>query len=235
METEIVEKDVSSHKECKEVEGTRSGNIIDESICADIWEDNVTPIVSSDKNHDVYMYTEIFPAAEYAKLIHLLRMVTEEDVVVLHINTNGGSLDGCKTVCDAIKECKATTVCKLSGTVASAGTVIALVCDQIEMGDYCHWITHYYSGEATGKGNELKAQQEFMDREIERMFYNMHIGFFSKEEIEKIIDGKDRWLNKAEVLKRWVNKSKSKEAVTGMNDGDNDDNNNNKGTVDDTD
>lgn len=221
----------------KKVEGIRPGNIVDEVMCAEIWEDNVTPIVSSERHHDVYMYTEVFPAAEYAKLVHLLRMVTEEDVVVLHINTNGGSLDGCKTVCDAIKECKATTVCALSGTVASAGTMIALACDQIRMGEYCHWMTHYYSGEAVGKGNELKAQQEFMDREIERMFYDTHIGFFSKEEIEKIIDGKDRWLNRAEVFKRWVNKR----TVTGINDddgngdGDGDNDDDNKGTVDDTD
>lgn len=190
----------------KKIEGTRRGNVLDEAICAEIWEDNVTPILSNGNVHDVYMFTEVYAAVEYAKLVHLLRTVTEDDTVVLHINTAGGSLDGCKTVCDAVIECKAKTVCKLSGIVASAGTMIALACDDIEMGRHCHWMSHYYSGGAAGKGNELKAQQEFMDREIERMFYDVHIGFFSKAEIEKIIDGKDRWLNRAEVLERWENK-----------------------------
>jgi len=133
-------------------------------------------------------------------------VVDGSDVIVLHINTGGGSLDGCKTIYDGIKECKATTICKLSGTVASAGTMIALACDKIEMGEHCHWMSHYYSGGAVGKGNELKAQQEFMDREIEQMFYDIHKGFFNVAEIEKIIDGKDRWLNKSQVLERWERK-----------------------------
>ena len=145
-------------------------------------------------------------------------MVTEEDTVILHINTSGGLLDGCKTIYDAIKECKATTICKLSGTVASAGTIIALACDEIEMGDYCCWMTHYYSSEIISRGNELEAdeleaQQEFMSREIERMFYEIYDGFFSKEEIKKIIDGRTRWLNKTEVLKRWVNKGNKSKGV----------------------
>ena len=190
----------------KKVEGTRKGNILDEVICADIWEDSLTPIVSKAGLHDVYMYTEVFPPEEYPKLVHLLRTIGEDETVTFHINTGGGSLDACKSICDAIAECKAVTICKLSGTVASAGTMIALSCDGIEMGEHCHWMSHYYSGGAVGKGNELKAQQEFMDREIERMFYAVHKGFFTNDEIEKIIDGKDRWLNKTEVLERWANK-----------------------------
>ena len=54
--------------------------------------------------------------------------------------------------------------------------------------------------------HEMKARQEFIDKSLRDAFYSFHEGFFSGEEIETIIEGKDVWLGKKEVLARWENK-----------------------------
>ena len=186
----------------KKVTGARPGSVIDEKVTAEIWVDSVTPIVSRGSRHDVYMYTEVFAPAEYAKLVHLLGMVGADDMVVLHINTGGGMLDSCELIMNAIHECDAIVIGKLSGTVASAGTMIALACDELEISPHCHWLSHMYSGNVAGKGSDMKAEQAFMDTEIEKMYYEIHRGFFTEEEIASLVDGKDRWLNKDQVVER---------------------------------
>ena len=56
------------------------------------------------------------------------------------------------------------------------------------------------------KGNEIKARQEFTERTTSATFRRIHEGFFTKKEIEEMIDGKDFWLDENEVRERWARK-----------------------------
>ena len=51
--------------------------------------------------------------------------------------------------------------------------------------------------------HELKAYQTFTDRELNKAFKEIHRGFFTDKEIEEIIEGKDFWIAKDEILARW--------------------------------
>lgn len=53
------------------------------------------------------------------------------------------------------------------------------------------------------KGHELKARQEFIDNSLESAFCDIYLGFLSNDEIREIIDGKDIWMGKDEILKRF--------------------------------
>ena len=57
------------------------------------------------------------------------------------------------------------------------------------------------------KGNEIKARQEFTERTTSATFRRIHEGFFTKKEIEEMIDGKDFWLDEHEVRERWARKT----------------------------
>lgn len=56
------------------------------------------------------------------------------------------------------------------------------------------------------KGNEIKARQEFTERTTSATFRRIHEGFFTKKEIQEMIDGRDFWLNETEVRERWARK-----------------------------
>ena len=167
-----------------------------------IWE-NYIPIAKNGREIDAYITTEVVNPIEYNELCHLLRNATSKETIRLHINTPGGRLDSTTMIIDAISASDAYIIGVLSGTVASAGTMIALACDELECSSYLEFMIHYFSGGTGGKGNEIKAHSNFIDKHMPMVFKKMYAGFLTNKEIEDMIEGKDIWLNGDEVLERF--------------------------------
>jgi ATP-dependent protease ClpP protease subunit len=169
-----------------------------------VW-DKLVPIVKNGNRYDVYLLDPIQAPCNYNELCHLLVNATSKDVVYLHLNTPGGQLDSANMVISALRECEASVVAKLSGDVASAGTMIALACDEIECEFETEFMIHYFSsGSGYAKGHEIKTRQAFMDRHMREVFGRVYKGFLSEKEIESVIDGQDIWLNGDEVKERFA-------------------------------
>lgn len=167
-----------------------------------IW-DLYVPYVKSTNQLDVYINTNIDEPSCYSEICYILSTLTKEETVNFHINTPGGILDSAFQLVDAIKGCRATTVAKLTGTVASAGTIIALSCDKLIIAEHTSFMIHNYSAGAYGKGNELKARQEHIDKSTNHAFKEFYSGFLTDKEVEEVINGKDIWLTADEVRMRW--------------------------------
>ena len=167
----------------------------------DVW-DNYVPIIS-DKNHTTaYLTNTIEEPSEYNELCFRLKSASPAEIFTLVINTPGGILDSALMLVDAIKTSKAKIIAQISGTVASAGTIITLACDEVEVAPHTAFMIHNYSGGLVGKGHELKAHQEFVDANLNNSFTDLYRGFLTPSEIKKVIDGKDYWMNRDEVLER---------------------------------
>ncbi len=167
----------------------------------------VVPIVQDKKNtYTAYLNTDVGEPADYNELCNALHNASSSDTYYIDINTPGGILDSAFKVVDAIKNTKAKTIARLTGTVASAGTVIALSCDDLIISDHLRFMIHNYSGGAAGKGHEIKDQIDFSDKNLKETFNKLYKGFLSKKEIKQVIAGKDMWFNSEEVEKRWKNK-----------------------------
>lgn len=166
-----------------------------------VW-DNYCPIIS-DKNHTtVYLTDTIDSPNYYNELCFRLKSASPAEIFTLVINTPGGILDAAMMIVDALKTTKAKTIAQISGTVASAGTIITLACDEVTIADHTAFMIHNYSGGLVGKGHELKAHQEFVDANLNKSFTSLYSGFLTPAEIKKVIDGKDYWMNKDEVIER---------------------------------
>ena len=175
-----------------------------------IW-DNMLPIVVHDNGDlEAYITESIDEPSVYNELCHRLRLAPASSTVTLHINTPGGIIDSALMIIDAIKASKAKIIGYLTGTVASAGTIIALACDELIVGEHTTFMIHNYSSSGIhGKGHELKAYQNFIDSHLEAAFRSFYRGFLTTKEMTSVIDGQDLWLNQAEVLKRWEAKLQS--------------------------
>ena len=171
----------------------------------DVWSQYV-PIVSDKHHTDIYITDGIEEPSSYNEMCHTLRAADRADTVTIHLNTPGGIIDSAFMIVDAIKSSKATVTAYLSGTVASAGTIIALACDKLIVSDHTSWMSHNYSGGMMGKGHEMKARQEFMDSSLKDAFHDFYAGFFDEDEMKSVIDGKDIWIGKTEILQRWDNR-----------------------------
>lgn len=167
-----------------------------------IWDEAV-PVVKSGFHTDAYICDGIGEPFIYAELCHILRKAEQGETVTLHINTPGGMIDSAFMLIDAIKTSKAGVTAHLTGTVASAGTMISLACDKLVVADHTSFMIHNYSAGMMGKGHEMKARQEFTDKSLNEAFKEFYRGFLSNDEMEEVIDGKDMWMGKKEVLERW--------------------------------
>ena len=167
-----------------------------------IWEKYV-PILTSKNNTTAYLTDTIEAPSEYNELCHLLKTASPAEVFTLVLNTPGGYIDSAIMIVDAIKASKAKVIAEISGTVASAGTVITLACDEVRIADHTGFMIHNYSASfGSSKGHELKAYQEFTDKTLNEAFRSFYKNFLTEKEMDAVIDGKDLWMNKAEVEAR---------------------------------
>lgn len=179
-----------------------------------IWDLEV-PIIKDGTHVQAYVQDSIVTPSAYSELCYMLRAACEGDTFEIFLNTPGGVIDSAVMLVDAIKESKATVTARLSGTVASAGTIIALACDDLVVGENLAFMIHNYSGGMSGKGHEMKARQQFIDRYLNDAFATFYLGFLSEEEIDKVIEGSDMWFTSAEVKERWAAYKEAKETNNG--------------------
>jgi ATP-dependent protease ClpP protease subunit len=83
-------------------------------------------------------------------MCYVLDTAKSGDVVTIHINNGGGSIDSAFQIINSMKNSKAHIIGKLSGTVASASTVISLYCHELIVADFTAFMIHNYSGGVVG-------------------------------------------------------------------------------------
>lgn len=173
-----------------------------------VWDDTY-PVIIDEGLITIYISDRIEHPYEFNKAFHTIMSAKETDRIIMHINTPGGVIDSANMICYAMENSAAKIHGILTGTVASAGTLITMYCDSIEIADGCSFMIHNYSGGLAGKGHEIKAQQKFVDAELNRYFTTVYKGFLTPAEITAVIEGKDVWFGKAEVEERWNNRKNS--------------------------
>lgn len=179
-----------------------------------IWELEV-PIVI-DQNNDVitaYITGQIAEPSQYNELCYLLGQASKSTRFYLHINTPGGIIDSAFMIVNAIKSSSAQVIGVLTGTVASAGTLISMACDELEVTEHLSFMIHNYSGGMAGKGHEMKARQKFTDAHLNEAFKSFYNGFLTEDEMERVVEGTDLWMGTVEVSERWIQRKAYKDLL----------------------
>lgn len=153
----------------------------------------------------VYFTDDIQSPAIYNEVVHKLLTATSEDMFVFVINSGGGDVESAIMIVDAVRRSEATVKSFVTGFAASAATILALSAEELEIAEHTPFMVHNYSGGLGGKGHELKARQEFMDKALNDAFKDFYTGFLTEEEMEEVIDGKDMWMGPEDVRRRWDN------------------------------
>ena len=168
--------------------------------------DLYVPIVTNGSTTRAFITEVIEEPSYYNELCYRLLSAEAHETFYLHINTPGGLIDSAVMLIDAIKQCQARVIGYLSGTVASAGTLIMMACDDLVVAPHTSVMIHNYSNSVRGKGHEIKAQQLHTDEALNAAFTEFYSGFLTPKEMKEIIDGKDLWIGTAETLARWARK-----------------------------
>ena len=151
---------------------------------------------------DFYLNSTIGSPEDYAEWNQILRSSGEQDVVYLHINCYGGQALTAVQLMRAISESRATVVASVEGACMSAATFLFLMADVCEISDHSIFMFHNFSGGTIGKGNEMMAQVHHNDKWARGLMESIYSDFFTQEEIDSILEGKDYWLSPDEVTER---------------------------------
>lgn len=159
--------------------------------------------------HELYLVGELGDAEGYIEWFHLIRHANADDVIVIHINCPGG--DGATAIqfMRVIQECEATVIASIEGDCMSAATMIALSCDQFIIADHSRFMVHNYSAMAMGKGNEMYDHITAERTWSEKLIKDSYQDFLTDSEILQVLEGKDFWLAKDDVLRRLERKKKA--------------------------
>lgn len=160
--------------------------------------------------HHFYITGPIGEADEYIDLIDCLYSGKPGDTVFIHLNTPGGHLDTAMQILNAIRSAECEVVGIADGAVCSAGTLILLGCPNIGIQDFSYLMLHDASEGTFGKASENLRQVQFTSKLISKICREIYYPFFSNQEIDEILDGKDYWITAEEINERIV---KVKESV----------------------
>lgn len=148
--------------------------------------------------------TEISSLDQYDELISILRNASEEDAVVLTINSPGGSLNTAQVLIDEIKESKAFTVAAVVGECASAATMIALACKHLYATDNSSWLFHNMSSSGIGgKNSDVIAFAEHSRKLAIRIAEQHYKDFLPQDVIQNLLKGEEIYMFGDEVMALW--------------------------------
>jgi ATP-dependent protease ClpP protease subunit len=174
--------------------------------------------------YDFYLTGNITDAKEYQDWNQIMRSATENDGIVIHINSNGGEIFTAIQLMRSMADSNATICASVEGMCMSAATLLFLCADVVEVSEHSHFMFHTYSSGNWGKGSEQLQGVMADDKWAKHLFNQVYKAFLKPQEIKDLIDGKDLWMNPAEVNKRLAarnvsvkraNKKQKKEITNG--------------------
>jgi ATP-dependent protease ClpP protease subunit len=145
----------------------------------------------------------ILGAWQFEGAVEVLQRATEDDGVLINLQTPGGSVDATDMLVQAMADCPAHIHTKASGGVCSAGTVILLNSDSFELSKNFYALIHNGSTGSVGKYSDYAAEVVFSTKHHENFIRNSYEGFLTEEEIDALLKGKDFWMEGKEFGSRY--------------------------------
>jgi len=149
--------------------------------------------------------SEISSPSDYRQVYDTLRKANVNDKVFILINTPGGELASGVQLYNSILKCKAYVIAQVY-EASSAGSILALASDEIQISDFGYMMIHSLSSGVFGKQEDLKNMTEFLCKWGNDVL-SIYKGFLTTKEIEEVKKGKELWLSKQDVdkrLKTWI-------------------------------
>lgn len=163
--------------------------------------------------YNVRLARPITEVDDFEEEFQLLAGAGERDIIHFDIVTPGGSLDTGHMLCRAIDKTAAHTVAYIGPTCASAGTAIALACEEWEIDEMSSFMIHTASYGYVGMAPHVEANVKHSSKMIERFVRSTYTGFLSEEEIERVLDGREMYFEGDELAQRLSSYAQYRDAL----------------------
>lgn len=152
--------------------------------------------------YELYLSGELESPEEYIQWFDIIRHAGDNDVIKIYINCPGGDAFTAIQFLRVLSETAAQVVVSVEGMCASAATMIMLGADSYEISEHSTFMIHNYSGGLAGKGHEMYAQADYEKKWSSNLLKKIYENFLTDEEIEKVANGTDLWMDGSDVIAR---------------------------------
>lgn len=174
----------------------------EETSLADLMKAKPMYVTPNGRKYEFYLSGEITEADNYVDWFNQIRNTNENDLIVININSSGGSLFTAIQLMSVLEDSNAKKLINVEGACMSAATLILLCGDAYSISPFALFMFHDYSGGVVGKGGEMKNQIDSQRKWSECIYRDVYEDFLTNEEIEGILKGTDLWLHSDDVMKR---------------------------------
>lgn len=144
----------------------------------------------------------------YRAVISELQTLSEHDTVNVTFATNGGSSAGMVCLIEAFRNTSATVSGAIIGDCHSAGSILAMNCDQIYVAPYASMMIHNISYGYAGKDADVMGMVSHTSAWSKKLIKETYEGFLSESEIIEVLSGKELWLDSDQIKERFEKRQK---------------------------
>ena len=152
--------------------------------------------------HEFYLSGTIEEPEKYAEWLHLIRNASENDEIIIHINSQGGNAATAIQLMRVLKETPATVTASVEGVCMSAATFIFLSATAFDISEFSDFMFHNYSSITSGKGGEMFDAISHEKKWADNLMKTIYKDFLTENEIQQILDNRDIWMEGDEVMER---------------------------------
>ena len=152
--------------------------------------------------YTVMFDSDIEESSEYHEHFYVMEQAGKDDVVEVCISSLGGSVATISKFQDVVKNSEAHFHAKLHGYGYSAGGALFLLCDTQEVSDLATFMAHSVQTGYGGGSQAIEAHSKMTTKQNRVLCEMLYQDFLSSEEIDRICDGAEIWMEAEEIRER---------------------------------
>ena len=158
--------------------------------------------------HDISINDVIGAPQELLEAVRTIRNAGQNDVIHLFCNSPGGSLYTTTEILSAMLQTEAHIITELTGEACSAMAIIFLGGDEFRVSNDAVLMNHGASYGVYGTQQQVYDNVVASQKQLTKLAKKYYEGFLTPEEIERLLEGKEYWMDAEEVIQRLENRDK---------------------------
>lgn len=141
--------------------------------------------------------------SEHLDQIEAILEASPNDIIEVYcLACPGGSIDTIVSLLNALANSQAHTVTIVEGHNSSAGTMCAMITDEVRVGMYSSFMLHSASGGVMGSMANTAEAARFYEQHYNRFLEDIYYGFITSEEEILLKNGRELYMNSEEIKER---------------------------------
>jgi ATP-dependent protease ClpP protease subunit len=162
------------------------------------------PLASAWKVHIDQEFTDV---RQFQELVEILELARPGDTVEIKLTTPGGRVGAVLPLLTAIATTNAKVYVHAVSDVASAGTFILMMADDVYINPYTTIMFHQVTYGAWGIGNHVEDRVQHVSKSSKQLLKDLYENFLEEAELERLFQGKEFWMDKAEFDARYIRRA----------------------------